>query len=773
MNKLETRLENARKQAAEQRESLKEVHAMAREVLHRSYREEILSRIDSADKEINKTLRAIEQRRRSLDEVERQMRYSESLGVGPLSEIGEGLPQLESAARHRSRRMVEKVDRAIAKAAKQAPRVLNANFADPNSRGQMLPSDKGLLAGAEYELLVDVGPRWDKAESIVTGVADFPTKGLPAGVEGWRVQVVLVSADFKPSISSAMIWVARKGGRSFPYHDGKRATEPGPVTLHLRTPDFREDRSQPCFTALGRLCLYYEGNLLQSAKVRVTVVGEPDVALSEKNEIAVDYVLTGSFQRIESFGERAISFGKRSGRKAHPVALNLTLNDDGSGSHRIIIKPRTDAATTPSATEFPPAAWTKYDPTASAKALNQAREELHNCFFVRNEKGIADPNKVALTRKHGKSREQFKRDLRELAITGSTLFDMVTTDITAEGDETAARKVTRAITQALAYPAIIQVARTGPASYVFPWAQIYDIPLPGPSTKFRYCDVLSEWDEQGIRQSSRANGRCPFEDENWHMDNVICPYGFWGLKHMIEQPLSALILKEVDQGKGKKETWVFGEAVSIIQTGSRIKLAVGTTEKLDRMVLENHLKEIKRIFQLTEPPATDVDKLLKLLPTASFVYIACHGEYDKGPKLPYLNIGPRDNSPMYRIYPNMVKGWADTKRPPNLEAWEKQHPLVFINGCHTTDLTPGQLLNFVSSFAYAQAGGVVGTEIELQPPFAFEVAERFFALLGRKVEATVGEAMYRIRWELANKGNLLGLAYTPHCLADLHFTFQQ
>ena len=48
-----------------------------------------------------------------------------------------------------------------------------------------------------------------------------------------------------------------------------------------------------------------------------------------------------------------------------------------------------------------------------------------------------------------------------------------------------------------------------------------------------------------------------------------------------------------------------------------------------------------------------------------------------------------------------------------------------------------------------------------------KVAENFF----QRVAAgeTIGGAMHGVRWDLANKGNLLGLAYTPYGLSSLRF----
>src|SRR5262249_12348046 len=117
-------------------------------------------------------------------------------------------------------------------------------------------------------------------------------------------------------------------------------------------------------------------------------------------------------------------------------------------------------------------------------------------------------------------------------------------------------------------------------------------------------------------------------------------------------------------------------------------------------------------------------------------------------------------------YPGMVQDWADTAAVPNLQDWPRQRPLVCINGCHTTDLRPEQLLNFVTAFVYAGASGVIGTEIGIRVPLAAAVAERLIQKTADGVPA--GVALYQVRWELANKGNLLGLAYTLYALADLH-----
>jgi hypothetical protein len=90
---------------------------------------------------------------------------------------------------------------------------------------------------------------------------------------------------------------------------------------------------------------------------------------------------------------------------------------------------------------------------------------------------------------------------------------------------------------------------------------------------------------------------------------------------------------------------------------------------------------------------------------------------------------------------------------------------VFINGCHTAELTPELLVSFVDSFIGAYASGVIGTEVLLHQQIAGEAAEEFLMQLQNKL--SVGQALREMRLHFLSKGNLMGLAYTPYCSAKL------
>ena len=146
------------------------------------------------------------------------------------------------------------------------------------------------------------------------------------------------------------------------------------------------------------------------------------------------------------------------------------------------------------------------------------------------------------------------------------------------------------------------------------------------------------------------------------------------------------------------------------------------------------------------------------------VYFYCHGKRKQIPGRvvpePVLEVGAGDG-----IRPADLQTWAQGERWPE-DHWEEVRPLVFINGCHTTELTPDLLGDFVRAFVGQRASGVIGTEVSIMEPVASQAAEDFLELLYRP-RATVGTALQGMRRRLLAKGNVMGFAYTPYCSASL------
>jgi hypothetical protein len=221
--------------------------------------------------------------------------------------------------------------------------------------------------------------------------------------------------------------------------------------------------------------------------------------------------------------------------------------------------------------------------------------------------------------------------------------------------------------------------------------------------------------------------------------------------------------------KKKDDQWVLAEATNQILFLNDIQLSIGITRdpQLNRGLVDDHIEKLTKIlpFRLSRSgPADDVATIRSVLEAPAIAYFLCHGKYDPVDKSCYLGIGHPDDK-YHQILPGMVQDWADTAQTPNLAAWPKIHPFVFINGCHTSSLKPEETLQFVSAFSYAEASGVLGTEISVQLPVAVEVGQ--LILNGLAGGSQVGELLYDVRWKLVNKGSMLGLAYTLYAMSDL------
>ena len=589
-------------------------------------------------------------------------------------------------------------------------------------------------------------------KSIVSGIAEFPADALPPTDEGGhQIDVVFASDAFEPRIVNGVIWLPEKTGRSHPVIDGTKQEKAGPIALRLLAPKLGRAGSQ---VAHGRLGLYFKNNLLQSAAVRVTVSGEAN-SNQMPNKVDVDFVLTGGFRDIESLSTRDVEPSDPAANgKGEPIGLNLTLNDDGGGTHRIIVP------------ELKGPVGFNYNPVAAGRLLADARTELQGFFFKRDGKGnfvFSGGDKVlGLDPDNGKSYEGFCADLFDMAQQGGKLFGQLFKNVIPTDGRTQAQVISD-LREAVAGSTVIQVARTGSADYVFPWSFVYDFELSEPDPwKLKYCDVVKEWKPSGRRRGGSPSMVCPKGDHSQHV-NTICPFGFWGMRHRIEQPPS-LPLPSAEKGPQEKK-WK-------IKAGKTLVLYAARTAdvKLDSGRIESHLGRLTAINKITFTPpiAQDWDGVSALLKSPQAVYFLCHGEYDTAQREPYLGIGLRDAQLQHRIYPSSLAQLLTSKTKINQDGWANTNPLIFINGCHTTDQSPTELWDFVSKFNGAGAS-VIGTEVSILLAVATEVAELLFASLAKGTAVT--DAIRSMRWELANRGNLLGLAYTPYSYADLSIEY--
>jgi hypothetical protein len=200
----------------------------------------------------------------------------------------------------------------------------------------------------------------------------------------------------------------------------------------------------------------------------------------------------------------------------------------------------------------------------------------------------------------------------------------------------------------------------------------------------------------------------------------------------------------------------------------QIDLFVALSEDLDKSLVDKHLDALTTALAdvIKVIPRRSRKEIREALaaPKVELIYFYCHGlrqSVSTAAAIPVLGIGASEEFATRDLY-----AWESE--------WEKGHwqetsPLVFINGCHTAELTPEILVNFVDAFVGVYAAGVIGTEIMLHQQVANEAGQLFFDSF-KNHNCSVGLALQHVRRSLLLKGNLLGLAYTPYCSADLHLS---
>jgi hypothetical protein len=584
----------------------------------------------------------------------------------------------------------------------EVERYLNVAVVWPLSR-LVVPADRLLASGRTYELRVDIGRLADESLLAAQAVA-FPENELghtdDDGSGDW-LQVSVASDDLVFSTEQHWLFLPREGDAWVcPCPPGDRHRCEGEHRGgHLHIPFVAPEEPGP---ARLRMFVSYRGNQLQSVSLTTIIAASEGPGGATKAEI--DYTLTSGFVALGELPRRnaALRVGRQDG------AMTIDVTADGGtlatfwlSEHQVIT------------------------------ALEQARADLFACHAEPRGEGEARQLVNLLDDDHGKESSALFQDMTRLARRGWTFYQMVARS----------RPERRALGRVLRRPSEIQVCRTEMNDLDFPWALIYDIPVESDAA-LEPC--TAGWDRVGRDATARS---CP---KDVHALNSLCPFGFWGFRHIIEQPPSVRRGRPIRLWAGRG--------------GARPSLTVARSDKLSDDLADRHLSALRRSF--AELQVCDrKDTLRKALTGAvgDGLYFYGHGRRplpDEVSTPTVLEIGGGD-----RILPEDLNAWGEE---PGWSIWEEVAPLVFLNGCHTVDHDARSWLPFVTAFAGLQAGGIVGTEITVEQGLAGAFAERFWELLLAGHE--VGSALHQVRMELLRKGNVLGLAYTAHCSAALRLT---
>jgi hypothetical protein len=591
--------------------------------------------------------------------------------------------------------LIEKLMKQLGEPAVRA-RVVNLVIRD---RKGVVRSDRTLRPHREYEVLVNVGGL--DRDSLVHNPTEFPDDLLKPymGSEGLPIQVVISSKEFELQDREQVIILPPEGPSET-------------VRFRVRTP-------LKTGTAQLRVVLYFRGNALQSLLVTATI---SKFARFPRGRVSatVEYCLSGTMKNIETYSTRAV---------------NILTNESTDGTHTFSV------FGTGIRENF------TFDPGSMKKALENTRNRLLDVCAKLDKNGKPSVYRYDAKTNAG-TQEQFVSDICRLADIGSDLYlnFAVKRDLAFE----------EKLRSVLSKKSVIQISSVKSANYVFPWAIVYDKRLlTGGNTVcptfLKGLENISPRAVAGERQAAVAAIEamrclligCPNRDDPY----VVCPSGFWGLRHIIEQPPSVIQDPESFPRDVQTHITVKGDA----------HLAMGVSLKLDGV--RDHIKEIKGLPHYQVDPQEHKTEILTSMaanPSPDLIYLYCHGGTEGGTG--YLGVGDDD-----RLVPKDLFGRG--------LKWPVSHPLVFINGCHTADLTPDDLLNFVNMFTWCQASGVIGTEVSIPESLAREFALGIFKQLTER-GVSVGDAIRAQRLFLLGKYNPLGLVYTPYCYADLHLDFQ-
>ncbi|MHC8419064.1 hypothetical protein ACH121_04440 [Streptomyces sp. NB004] len=584
-----------------------------------------------------------------------------------------------------------------------ADRFLNLFIVWPLSR-QTVPADRVLAAGRTYELRVDIGRLADQS-LLARQARPFPDGMLGHTDDGGRgdwLEVTVLSDDFDLPAARHSVFLPRTGPSWVcpcpPREHAPHTCEPVHRGEHLYIPFTAPDEPGP---ARLRLLVSYRGNQLQSVSLTARVGAHE--SLDGDTTASVDYTLTTGYAQLAALPARTAAV-----RVGRPVGGTMTIDvlaQDGPVSSFWLTEHQVRGA------------------------LQRVRDVLFGLHAVHHED---DSLENLIDENNAKTPDAAHDDLAKLAHQGAELFLLLAR---SRPEREALRRVLRA-------PAAIQICQQELGNVTFPWSLLYDIPLDNQGDLGR---CAAGWAEVHRDDTARS---CP--EESRHGLNTLCPFGFWGYRHFIEQPPSAPPGRRLQLWAGRD-----GEAPA---------LTVARSLTIDQELMDHHLTVLRGHFLhggVHDCNRSDTLRKALIDATGACIYFYGHGRRPdplvEPPSTTVLEIGQGE-----RITPRDLAAWADSS------PWRQSDevaPVVFLNGCHTLDTDPASWLTFVEAFSAFSAAGVVGTEIMIEQGMANEIGERFWERL--LAGEAVGPALHKVRMTMLRKNNVLGLAYTAYCSAEL------
>lgn len=591
-------------------------------------------------------------------------------------------------------------------------RLVNAWLSQgPGGTGKPLSEDVALAAGSSYTLHVQVQPRQQ-----VDRRSDVMTQEYP-------LDVVFYSLDGE-----------------FSTNENTR------VTIQLPPQGASQEalfNLQPLKTGSSRVRagVYYQNVLLQSVYLDLHVA-EKSRSQSGAIQRGIDYVASSRFQELPTLGSPHLSLFTNQARDGDRW-IGLFSTADGSP----------DWLQQGAVHKFS----TSYLAARAVDARKALKVAAGERLYLMDYQLPMDADTL----------DRRADDLVALAKHGYTLFDALF--FSTLGSQK--KDYLRGMSQLLSQPEkIISIARIRDDGTSFPWSALYSYYLDD-TQELQLCPVFRSWLQvQGEQrsphagenllddpQACRARADCPLGGDD--ADRTVCPFGFWGFMHKVEQPLKLVEpvdIKTVPQ-ELKEPTF---EATSriLVEPGQRVRMDMAEYAEFDELPgHEKHLQELADPAVLDLTTSDDPQVIKKMLAEGGrhLLYFFCHGVV-VGNQFK-LEVGSQQRAEQISAsHLNWMRiDWPD-------------HPqtLVFLNGCESMAFTPELVHGFMGKLSNLGASGVIGVEINNWSEFAAPFAEH---LLGEFIDGRMlGDAFLASRREFLRRGNPLGLVYSLHGQARLH-----
>jgi hypothetical protein len=581
-------------------------------------------------------------------------------------------------------------------------RTVNAWIALPGE-DDSVDSATALTASTRYDVLVNIGHA--RSGSLLPRTdARFPSEHLPDG--DLPLRAVLDMGENPQTYSFTLPTT----GESFTCD----CPNSGDVSQHAtgcrRRPFVRFEITTPGSPQVwtGHLIIYYHAVPVHVQELILPV----DITTQAGLESHLVYCLTRSFASLGVLSERTAS---------------LLVTNGGS---RVTVNGLSFLDNPFSITT-----------NAADDVVRGARIRLYNQSFQDTDHGPQS----RLDDNFGKKYEHYISDLAGLASIGWQIYSGIFDPRDRTFDTLP--KLIRQEATARGRPPVLTIAGRHEEESV-PWSLMYDLPI-AVDRNYQVCQSTTEFGPPR-RPTDTIPLTCQYEQK--HSDNVLCPFGFWGLSCMIEQPASTDGL-----------TW------TVLQNQARPNVVTMTADSsLDqdltakhRETLEGGLPPKTLNYQLVE--SADALGTALAHETMDVAYVYCHGGYfinEEGTR-PQVALQFGDE----KVRPFDIAGWRRGTTW-GYRHWPERRPLVILNGCHTTTMTSATLANFVDAFTrFGNAAGAIGTEVTVDQPMANWVGEML--LHGLVQNRTVGEVIRDVRWRMIQRGNTQAFAYTLYSVAGL------